>query len=52
MTEILTLNARSYVLFECVQDQFGLSTPQMRKEIISLHRETVVALKNKGVSYR
>ena len=51
MTEILTLNARSYTLFECIQGQFGLSTSQMRKEITSLYSETVAALKTKGIEY-
>ena len=51
MPEILTLNARSYILFECIQDQFGLSTSQMRKEITSLYSETVAVLKTKGIEY-
>lgn len=51
MTEIITLNAHSYVLLECIQEQFGLNTPQMRKEITILHDETIAALKTKGIDY-
>lgn len=51
MPEILTLNARNYILLELVQDYLGLSTPQMRKEITSLHSETITALKTKKIEY-
>jgi len=51
MCEILTLNSRSYVLLEVVKNYFGLNTAQIKNEILTLHKETVVALKKKGVIY-
>ena len=51
MTPILSLNARSYVLFECIKDSFDLDTKGLRKEITILHSETINTLKSKGIDY-
>jgi hypothetical protein len=52
MVKIFTLNARDHLILPITRDYFQLSNASLHNEILKLHRETVSALKSKGVEYK
>ncbi len=48
---ILTLNFRGHVMLPMFRDHFKMTSRRMKSEIQAMHRETVTALRGKGIAY-